>query len=74
MKAAVSTMNHPTKADASPIQFVRLSGKDILSAAPIDAASPEEGAALIRAFLQIEDKGVRAAIVDLVMRLSQASP
>ena len=33
--------------------------------------SPEEGAELIRAFLQIEQKGIRAAIIELVTRLSQ---
>jgi hypothetical protein len=35
--------------------------------------SPDEGAELIRAFLQIEDIKVRAAIVKLVKRLSQAT-
>jgi hypothetical protein len=35
--------------------------------------SPEEGAELIRAFLQIEDISIRAAIIELTKRLSQAS-
>jgi len=35
--------------------------------------SPEEGADLIRGFLQIEQKNVRAAIIELVKRLAQAS-
>ena len=35
--------------------------------------SPEEGAELIRAFLQIERKSVRDAIIELVKRLSQAN-
>jgi hypothetical protein len=43
---------------------------------PMDEApaSPEEGAELIRAFLRIEQKSVRSAIVDLVARLSALSP
>lgn len=36
-------------------------------------ASPDEGAELIRAFLQIEDGGIRAAIIEFVKRLSQAN-
>ncbi len=36
-------------------------------------ASPDEGAELIRAFLQIERKSVRDAIIELVKRLSQAN-
>ena len=35
--------------------------------------SPDEGAELIRAFLQIEQQGFRASIVELVKRLSDAS-
>lgn len=35
--------------------------------------SPDEGAELIRAFLQIDDIKVRAAIIELVKRLSQAA-
>jgi len=35
--------------------------------------SPEEGAELIRAFLQIEQKGVRDAIIELVKRISQTN-
>ncbi len=35
--------------------------------------SPEEGAELIRAFLQIEQKGVRDAVIELVKRLSQTN-
>jgi hypothetical protein len=34
------------------------------------SALPEEGAALIRAFLQIEQREVRVAILDLITRLS----
>ena len=47
-------------------------GKDHSSsgASPV---SPDEGADLIRAFLQIKQKSVRAAIIELVKRLSQAS-
>lgn len=37
-----------------------------------EVPSPEEGAALIRAFLQIEQREVRSAIIDLVARLSAA--
>jgi hypothetical protein len=36
--------------------------------------SPDEGAELIRAFLRIDQKSVRAAIIDLVKRLSQVNP
>ncbi len=39
-----------------------------------DVASPEEGAALIRAFLQIERRDTRNAIIELVTHLSGISP
>jgi hypothetical protein len=35
--------------------------------------SPDEGAELIRAFLQIDQPGVRAAIIEFVKRLSQTN-
>ncbi len=44
------------------------------SSAGDDSASPAEGAALIRAFLQIEQREIRTAIIELVTRLSAASP
>ena len=47
-----------------------LAAKNSLSASADVPASPEEGAALIRAFLQIEQRDVRKAIIDLVTRLS----
>ncbi len=39
-----------------------------------DVASPEEGAELIRAFLQIERRDTRTAIIELVTHLSGVSP
>ncbi len=46
-------------------------GKDYSSGrSPV---SPDEGVDLIRAFLQIEQKGLHAAIIELVKRFSQAS-
>ena len=46
-------------------------GKDYSSGrSPV---SPDEGVDLIRAFLQLEQKGLRTAIIELVKRLSQAS-
>ncbi len=38
--------------------------------AVVALAAPEEGTELIRAFLRIERRDVRAAIVELVLRLS----
>ena len=46
-------------------------GKDYSASSGRSPVSPEEGADLIRAFLYIEQKGVRAAIIELVKRLSQ---
>lgn len=48
-------------------------GQDFSALSGISPVAPGEGAELIRAFLQIEQKSVRAAVIDLVKRLSQAN-
>ncbi len=48
-------------------------GKDFSASSGLTLAAPGEGADLIRAFLQIEQKHVRVAVIELVKRLSQAS-
>jgi hypothetical protein len=75
VRAAVSETDQ-AKAALSPqseIKGVPMSGDGIFSGLANGTASPEEGAALIRAFLRIKDASVRVAVVELVTRLSQAS-
>ena len=72
----MSNTDQAAKATLSPqseIEGVPMSGAGIYSGPANGAASPEEGATLIRAFLRIEDPDVRAAILELVTRLSQTS-
>jgi len=70
-----STTDHSTETPRSTINKARPpAGGGVFAAPPGAAVSPEEGAALVRAFLRIEQQGVRAAIIDLVTRLSQTSP
>jgi hypothetical protein len=51
-----------------------LSGGKVRPRSARDLASPDEGAALIRAFLRIDQRNVREAIIELVNRLSGTSP
>lgn len=47
-----------------------LAGKGDRNSADDDLASPEEGAELIRAFLNVQQRDVRAAVIKLVKSLS----
>jgi hypothetical protein len=50
------------------------SGEKAITPAASDPATHEEGAALIRAFLRIERRDLRAAIIALVNSLSETNP
>lgn len=54
-------------------KFASLGGKATGPALADSPASPSEGAELIRAFLNIEQRDVRAAIIELVTSLSSLS-
>lgn len=86
MAISLETKQPPSKASPPPPAPGSARAASAVSAAPaspegglapaasrMDAVSPEEGAALIRAFLKIRQREVRTALIELALSLGTAN-